>query len=107
MIVALDMIGFLAVCVLLLGGLIVAGLLCRTAYTGGASNGFLWGLRVFFVAYALSFMMVLLADLLYIQGILDILSYSLARKIVARLIQAGGMAGLLWSLWATQRSVRG
>ena len=101
------MTALLAVWVLLLGGMGTAGLLFRTSYTGGISNGFLWGLRVFFVAYALSWGMVLLADVFYMQNVISLLSYSLSRKVVARLMQVVGMAGLLWSLWTTHRRMHG
>ena len=104
---ALDVIALLAVLALLLGGMGTAGLLFRTSYTGGVGNGFLWGLRAFFVAYALSFVMVLLADVFYMQNVISLLSYSLSRKVVARLIQVVGMAGLLWGLWTTRRRAHG
>ena len=100
---ALDVIALLAVSVLLLGGMGVSGLLFRTAYTGGVGNGFLWGLRVFFVAYAISFWMVFLTDVFYMQGVIDLMSYSLSRKVVARFIQVVGITALLWGIWTTHR----
>mgnify|MGYP001616949600 CR=1 FL=1 len=92
---------------LLAGSVAIALTLSSIPLTGAVSNGLLRGLRWFFWLYAAAYGWLLMADMLYAQGVWSLYTYAFVRQVVARAIQVCALARLGWALFGARRGTHG